>query len=166
MEKQQMMEILRGHGNGASNCRSSLKYEQVHLLVPGARELCSSDQKLLFQGRQSLQAFVLILGFVFTFLSWKFVSIGACETTWCNVEFELVKLQRNKSHSYLPFWFVHLRSKQLACFLRKQFMLGCFQCHNGSCQSSTWTWDLDSCHFSLKQSGGENLPFVMSSSCH
>lgn len=42
-----MMEILRGQGNEESNCRSCFTCEQVNLLVPGARVLCSSDQTVV-----------------------------------------------------------------------------------------------------------------------
>lgn len=42
-----MVEVLQGQGGGESNCRSSVTCEQVNLLVPGARGLCSSDQTVV-----------------------------------------------------------------------------------------------------------------------
>lgn len=42
-KKQQMMEILWEQDSGESNCRSSLRYEQVNLLVPEAGGLWASD---------------------------------------------------------------------------------------------------------------------------
>lgn len=82
--------------------------------------------------------------------SWKFVSTGACETTGCNVEFELVKLQRNKS--LLPaFLICPLEIKAVGLFPEKTVPVRVLPVSQWILSEQYMNPGLDLCHFSLKQ---------------